>query len=143
MQLNPKQPPGRSSRKALRYVHEVHRLRAEGHTFESIRLALLDVGISVSASTVRREATRPPSAWKLDRRHEVPLALVELQPTKAAPDTPLLPQPLDASIGELDSPSDAEPGLARIEAVGNRRTFGVMFRVLAALRRLCGAGHVA
>jgi hypothetical protein len=36
----------------------VRRLHAEGHTLESIRLALLDVGVSVSISTVRREVVR-------------------------------------------------------------------------------------
>lgn len=84
MRLDPKLPPGRSSRKALRYVREVRRLRAEGHTLESIRLALLDAGVSVSLSTVRREAARPPSSWELDRELELRHTLQRLQQDTAA-----------------------------------------------------------
>ena len=58
MQLTPRQPPGRKSRKVLAYASEIRRLRAEGHTNEAIREALADVGVEVSRSTVQREAKR-------------------------------------------------------------------------------------
>ena len=69
MTLNPTEPPGRSTRKALRYATEIARLRREGYTCEAIRRALLDAGLAVSLATVKREASRraegraPPPAW--------------------------------------------------------------------------------
>lgn len=62
MQLKPRFPPGRATRKARQYAVDIQRLHAEGHSLEAIRLALLDVGVTVSVSTVRREATRHRSA---------------------------------------------------------------------------------
>lgn len=58
MQLKPRRPPGRVDRKARQYAVDIQRLRTEGHSLEAIRLALLDVGVTVSVSTVRREAAR-------------------------------------------------------------------------------------
>lgn len=142
MQLKPKLPPGRSSRKALRYVHEVRRLRAEGHTLESIRQALLDVGVSVSLSTVRREAARPPSKWELERAREESLAQVEFQPTRAAPDTTLWPQQLGARSGQPTDPTGGDSGLASSEDICNRGSFGLLSKFFGALRRLRRAQQV-
>jgi len=50
--------PGRSTRKARQYGSDIRRLRSQGCTFEAIRAALAEVGISVSKSTVQREAAR-------------------------------------------------------------------------------------
>jgi hypothetical protein len=58
MQLEPMRPPGRATRKAWQYAVDIQRLRAEGYSLEAIRLALLDAGVAVSVSTVRREAAR-------------------------------------------------------------------------------------
>ena len=58
MTLVPRLPPGRANRKALQYASDIHRLRNEGYAFSAIRLALLDAGVSVSLSTVKREASR-------------------------------------------------------------------------------------
>ena len=58
MTLSPTEPPGRSTRKALRYAAEIVRLRREGYTCEAIRRALLDAGLAVSLATVKREASR-------------------------------------------------------------------------------------
>lgn len=58
MYLTPKLPPGRANRKALTFVGEINRLRAAGYSFEAIRLALLDAGVHVSRTTVKREAAR-------------------------------------------------------------------------------------
>ena len=58
MTLVPKLPPGRANRKALQFAVDIQRLRSAGYTFSAIRMALLDAGISVSLSTVKREAAR-------------------------------------------------------------------------------------
>jgi len=58
MLLQPKLPPGRCDRKAGAYHSEILRLRAEGYTFEAIRVALLDVGVVVGRTTIKREANR-------------------------------------------------------------------------------------
>lgn len=58
MQLQPKHPPGRKSRKVRAYAAEIHRLQADGYTYDEIREALADVGVVVSRSTVQREGAR-------------------------------------------------------------------------------------
>jgi hypothetical protein len=58
VQLQPKHPPGRKSRKARAFAAEIHRLQTDGYTFDEIREALADVGVVVSRSTVQREAAR-------------------------------------------------------------------------------------
>jgi hypothetical protein len=142
MQLNPKLPPGHAGRKALRYACEMHRLRAEGHTLESIRLALLDAGISVSLSTVRREVARPPSQWELEHAHSTPSVLDETQPDTATSVMTRSPAPLEASCALQDSPADGGPSPARIDAGGNRRTFGLFSKVITILHRLCRARRI-
>lgn len=61
-ELVPPDPPGRSTRKARGYSTEIRRLRAQGYTFEAIRIALASVGIEVSNRTVQREFSRPADA---------------------------------------------------------------------------------
>lgn len=58
MKLDPKEPPGRSTRKARRFAAEISELRAHGYTFEAIRQALAQAGVQVSNATVQREAAR-------------------------------------------------------------------------------------
>lgn len=58
MHLTPKLPPGRANRKALAFAAEINRLRTAGYSFEAIRVALLDAGVTVSRTTVKREAAR-------------------------------------------------------------------------------------
>jgi len=58
VRLLPHQPPGRRTRKALPFSVEIRRLHALGYTLEAIRQALSEVGVSVSRSTVHREASR-------------------------------------------------------------------------------------
>jgi len=142
MQLKPKLPPGRSDRKALRYGHEVRRLRAEGHTLESIRQALLDVGVSVSLSTVRREAVRPPSKWELEHAEELSLALEELPPTPAPANATRWPRQLGSVGSQPTRLTSAESGLESVEAVGSRQSVSLFTRVLGALRRLRRAEQV-
>ncbi|MEO8056695.1 MAG: hypothetical protein ABI671_00110 [Burkholderiales bacterium] len=57
--LQPTQPPGRLTRKARHYLPQILHLRAQGYTLETIQQALAAVGVTVSISTVRREALRP------------------------------------------------------------------------------------
>lgn len=58
MHLTPKLPPGRANRKALAFAAEINRLRTAGYSFEAIRVALLEAGVTVSRTTVKREAAR-------------------------------------------------------------------------------------
>ncbi|UUX96599.1 hypothetical protein [Aquabacterium sp. J223] len=63
--LQPPLPPGHGNRKALAYTSEIQRLRRLGYSFDAIRLALLDVGVVVGLSTVKREAARELGAVRL------------------------------------------------------------------------------
>ncbi len=46
------------NRKALAFEGEICRLHLEGYSCEAIRQALVDAGVTVSLSTVKREITR-------------------------------------------------------------------------------------
>ena len=130
MQLTPKQPPGRANRKALRYSADIRRLRAEGYSFEAIRLALLDVGISVSKSTVIREACHPPSWWDGVHADEPPPLLAEwlddsLPTSVAGPLAPSLPTapgaaPTPQKDEQLSSALDGDSDLGVLPADGRR-----------------------
>jgi hypothetical protein len=58
MQLTPKRPPGRITRKARAYASDIGQLHTQGYTLEAIREALADAGVRVSKSTVQREVAR-------------------------------------------------------------------------------------
>ena len=58
MKLEPKRPPGRPNRKALLFEAEIARLRSEGYPCEAIWEALLDAGLRLSLSAVKREVAR-------------------------------------------------------------------------------------
>lgn len=58
MPLTPPLPPGRANRKALRFGADIIRLRRAGYTFSAIRLALLEAGLDVGLTTIKREAAR-------------------------------------------------------------------------------------
>lgn len=58
MPLTPSLPPGRANRKALRFGADIIRLRQAGYTFSAIRLALLEAGLDVGLTTIKREAAR-------------------------------------------------------------------------------------
>lgn len=62
MTLAPKLPPGRANRKALQFAFDIQQLRNAGYSFSAIRIAILDAGISVSLSTIKREAARRGTA---------------------------------------------------------------------------------
>ncbi len=58
MKLVPKEPPGRSTRKARGFAPDMLELRAQGYTFEAIREALAAADVHVSNATVQREVAR-------------------------------------------------------------------------------------
>ena len=82
MQLIPKRPPGRSTRKARAFAAEISRLCAEGYTCEAIREALAAVGVQVSKSTVQREAARAGARSRTPRTSA-------LSVVRASPLTPI------------------------------------------------------
>ena len=69
MSLEPKLPPGRANRKALRFSVDIRRLRDAGYTFSAIQTALLEAGVEVSLTTIKREAARQGSKPALHRAH--------------------------------------------------------------------------
>jgi hypothetical protein len=78
MTLEPKLPPGRANRKALRFSVDIRRLRNAGYTFSAIQMALLDAGVEVSLTTIKREAARrgsdPTVARRIGAEQHVPSA---------------------------------------------------------------------
>ena len=105
MKLVPTDPPGRSSRKAKRFAQDMRELRAQGYTFEAIRMALAAVGVHVSNATVQREVARASKASSVGqglgtgvRPDELPPALTH--PQVFALPTPTTPpqSPQDASV---------------------------------------------
>lgn len=104
MTLAPKLPPGRANRKALQFAIDIHRLRDAGYTFSAIRMALLDAGISVSLSTIEREAARreicPKRAQLMDDTQHPPSRTVLLA-AHADATTPLQPMSARATGREI------------------------------------------
>jgi hypothetical protein len=99
--LAPKLPPGRANRKALQFTVEINRLRDAGYTHSAIRLALLDAGVCVSLSTIKREsARRQPSAVPTSRVVVAQPPMLSSAPRVAGPAAlPDRPQALPGSRG--------------------------------------------
>jgi hypothetical protein len=92
MALTPKLPPGRANRKALAYTAEIQRLRASGYSFEAIRLTLLEAGLKVGLTTIKREAAQRPAIATAARQSYVPPPpLQQLNPASAASSALLTP----------------------------------------------------
>jgi hypothetical protein len=74
---------------------DIQRLRRAGYTFSAIRLALLEAGISVSLTTIKREAARQdivaarPSA-SLVMQHLPPSAAPDAVSPPALPGNPVM-----------------------------------------------------
>jgi hypothetical protein len=114
MKLVPTDPPGRSSRKAKRFAQDMRELRAQGHTFEAIRMALAAVGVHVSNATVQREVARATKAASVTqvvasgaRPDEVPSALTQPQVSATPPSTTAPQSPQFVSV-ETDMRSGKE-----------------------------------
>jgi hypothetical protein len=80
-------------------------LRAQGYTFEAIRLALASSGVHVSNATVQREVARAPQASSVGqdlgsgaRPDEWPPALPHLQGSAPTSPTHAPQSPQDASV---------------------------------------------
>lgn len=142
MRLQPRNPPGHAKRKARRYANDIRNLRAEGHTYETIRLALLDAGVSVSHSTVIREANRPPSQWELDHARAEQAAAQGARPPSAAPGSESVPQAVEATTAP-PSGSTSGSGVEPVaEANSSRPRVGWLSGLIGVLRRLRRAGSV-
>lgn len=142
MRLQPRNPPGHAKRKARRYANDIRSLRAEGHTYETIRLALLDVGVSVSLSTVMREANRPPTQWELDHAQAEQAETHDAPPPSAAPGSESVPKAVEASTA-LPSGSTSGGAVEPIaEANGSRPRIAWLSSLFGVMRRLRRAGSV-
>lgn len=104
MKLIPNDPPGRSSRKARRFAQDMRELRAQGYTFEAIRMALAAVGVHVSNATVQREVARAATS-----RGVVPAADSGLRPGNVltAPAPMLFTEPPRSTITSSPALEDA------------------------------------
>jgi hypothetical protein len=89
MKLSPKDPPGRSTRRARGYAADIGQLRAQGYTFEAIREALAEPEVKVSKSTVRREMARlastSPTGSVAVTEPSLPVSVPESVPSPVAP----------------------------------------------------------
>jgi len=120
MSLTPKLPPGRANRKALQFTVDILRLRQAGYPFSAIRQALLDAGISVSLSTVKREAAHKDAdaAYPASAAY-TPEAAVRVHPVR--PTT--APTPLTTTTtSPLPSSAQTDPRSAKDEAEAFVRT---------------------
>ena len=79
MKLEPKRPAGRPNRKALAFEAEIARLRSEGYPCEAIWKALLDAGLALSLSAVKREVARLGKRTGVARRSAPATAFTPLQ----------------------------------------------------------------
>jgi hypothetical protein len=103
MKLAPKNPPGRSTRRARAFTTDIGQLRAQGFTFEAIRQALADAGVAVSKSTVQREVARLASS---SSSGSVAAAESEIPEPGAAP--ALFPAAPSCATGRLSGKEIAE-----------------------------------
>jgi hypothetical protein len=142
MRLQPRNPPGHAKRKARRYANDIRSLRAEGHTYETIRLALLDAGISVSLSTVIREANRPPTQWELDNAQVEQAASHDTPPPSASPGSESVPQAAVAATAPPSGSTSGSAGELITEASDSRPHVGWLSSLLGVLRRMRRAGSV-
>jgi hypothetical protein len=136
MRLQPRNPPGHANRKARRYANDIRNLRAEGHTYETIRLALLDAGVSVSISTVIREANRPPSQWDLEQALAEPAVSQEVLSASAAPRSGVVPKAIGATAATPAASSNGEAGGPAAEPNGGLPRVGWLSSLVGVLRRL-------
>lgn len=142
MRLQPRNRPGNANRKARRYANDIRNLRAEGHTYETIRLALLDAGVSVSHSTVIREANRPPTQWELDHARTEHAGSQDAPLPSAAPGSESVPQALAAASAPPSASTSDSPGEPTAEMNGSRPRVGWLSGLIGVLRRLLRAGSI-
>jgi len=142
MRLQPRNPPGHGKRKARRYANGIRNLRAEGHTYETIRLALLDAGVSVSLSTVIREANRLPTQWELEYAQAEQAASQGAPSPGAEPGSEFVPQAVQATTARPSESTSGSASERSAEANGTRPRVGWLAGLFGVLRRLRGTGSV-
>ena len=142
MRLQPRNPPGHAKRKARRYVNDIRNLRAEGHTYETIRLALLDAGVSVSLSTVIREAKRPPTQWELEYARAEQAAAHSAPAPGVEPGSASVPEAVQTTTAPPSGPASGNGGAPNAAATGTRPRVGLLASLFRVLRRLRGTGSV-
>lgn len=116
MKLTPKDPPGRSTRRARGFATDIGQLRAQGYTFEAIRQALAEVGVKVSKSTVQREMARLASTSSSGS-----VAVTEPSLSVSVPEA--APSPVSPSVL-----TDLRSGKEIAEAFGSSRITNPLFR---------------
>mgnify|MGYP006198460963 CR=1 FL=1 len=116
MKLAPKDPPGRSTRRARGFATDIGQLRAQGYTFEAIRQALAEAGVKVSKSTVQREMARLASTSSSGS-----VAVTEPSLPVSAPAA--APSPVAPSVL-----TDLRSGKEIAEAYGSSRINNALFR---------------
>ncbi|MGN6830713.1 hypothetical protein [Paucibacter sp. M5-1] len=120
MELQPKRPPGRTDRKAARYSADIARLRSAGYTYEAIREALADVGITVSTSALRREVRRlrqRPAQIPVPQQR-TPVTPADAVPSPSAAASPLRPSqvaPLPRAPPQIPPPDEGKPAAPLIK----------------------------
>ena len=103
MRLEPKRPAGRPNRKALAFETEIARLRSEGYPCQAIWEALLDAGLALSLSAVKREVARLGKRAGVATRNAPATAFTPLQrsafrtPVSSPPDTASSPPGKDVA----------------------------------------------
>lgn len=142
MRLQPRNPPGHANRKARRYTNDIRNLRAEGHTYETIRLALLDAGVSVSLSTVMREAKRPATQWELDHAQAEQGTSEDRPPPGAAPEPAAVPHAAEPSTALPGGFASGNAGEAMDDASRSSPSVGWLSALLGVVRRWRRAGSV-
>lgn len=116
MKLAPKDPPGRSTRRARGYAADIGQLRAQGYAFEAIRQALGEAGVKVSKSPVQREMARLASASSSSSVVATESSFADSAPAYA-------PFPVTPSIA-----SDLRSGKEIAEAFAGSRITNPLFR---------------
>jgi hypothetical protein len=105
MKLDPKRPAGRPNRKALAFEAEIARLRSEGYPCQAIWEALLDAGIALSLSAVKREVARLGRRSGLTRRSAPATAFTPIQASA-------FQAPVSPPAGTTSSPSSKDVAAA-------------------------------
>ena len=108
MKLEPKRAAGRPNRKALAFEAEIARLRSEGYPCEAIWEALLDAGLRLSLSAVKREVARLRKSAGATRRIAPATSFTSLQasalhaPASSSASTTSFPPSRDVAVAWME-----------------------------------------
>ena len=108
MKLEPKRPPGRPNRKALFFEAEIAHLGSEGYPCQAIWEALLDAGLTLSLSAVKREVARLRKSAGATHRIAPATSFTSLQasalqaPASSSASTTSLPPGRDVAVAWME-----------------------------------------